>query len=180
MRGDHVTPVSLIAQRMPAAILEGVYGIRFEQGKPGVYEEEEDANIKDGYVSGGRLLDTHARARGFMSDHDKPDQSRSARVILKDYVKGRIIFVHGPPGEDGESGIGPEVFAKKGKLVYARTEARKEELVAREIRRQEEGLHAGHDEDETKTRVKARVSGRKKHTQAKEFVRVERSFMNTG
>ncbi|CAN8062957.1 unnamed protein product [Agarophyton chilense] len=180
MRGDHVSPVSLLARRIPAATLEGVYGIRFAKGKQGMYNEEEEQGIRDGYVSGEKLLDTHARARGFMSDHDKPDQSRSARVLLKDYVNGRIIYVHGPPGEEGESGIGPDVFAKKGKLVYARAEARKLKLATREKRTHEKDYDVDFGADKGKTAVKARVSGRNKRTPAQEFVRVERSFMKTG
>jgi len=47
-------------------------------------------------------------------------------VVLRDYVSGRVRFAHAPPPReevDGESGVGPEVFAKKGRLVKARTDA---------------------------------------------------------
>jgi large subunit GTPase 1 len=135
MRGDPIPPVSLVAGRIPASIFEGVYGIRFEHNGPGLLEEESPA--RPGYVTAETLLETHARARGFMSDHNKADKSRSARVLLKEFVSGRILFAHAPPprGEDdGESGIGPDVFARKGKLVYARAQAAEEAA-------QEEALH---------------------------------------
>jgi hypothetical protein len=135
MRGDPIPPVSLVAGRIPASIFEGVYGIRFERRGPGLLEEESSA--RPGYVTAETLLETHARARGFMSDHNKADKSRSARVLLKEFVSGRILFAHAPPPrgeEDGESGIGPDVFARKGKLVYARAQAAEEAA-------QEEALH---------------------------------------
>lgn len=120
MRGDALSPMSLVARRIPASIFEGVYGIQLDTtSTPGLLETED--NVKAGHVSATMLLETHARARGFMSDHDKADLFRSARFLLKEYVSGRISFAHGPPpgGEDeGEAGVGPEVFAKKGKLMY--------------------------------------------------------------
>lgn len=181
MRGDYITAVSLIAQRIPAGTLEGVYGLRFASNRDeGVFEEGE-VTERDGYVGGACLLDTHARARGFMSDHNKADQSRSARVLLKDFVNGRIIYVHGPPGEEGESGIGPDVFAKKGKLVFARTEARKG-IAASENTNEGIAAEGGVDEDVDVhgvvgrgKEVKARISGGKKYG-GKEFKRVERAF----
>lgn len=35
--------------------------------------------------------------RGFMTARGQPDQSRSARYVLKDYVTGRLLFSHAPP-----------------------------------------------------------------------------------
>lgn len=34
--------------------------------------------------------------RGFMTANGQPDQSRSARYVLKDYVSGRLLFCHAP------------------------------------------------------------------------------------
>lgn len=183
MRGDYLSAVSLIAERIPASTFEGVYGIRFPVISDGVLQDR-DASLhaKKGYVSGTLLMDTHARARGYMSDHDKPDQSRSARVLLKNYVNGQIIYAHGPPGEEGESGIGPEVFARKGKLVYERKEANERA----ERQAQKTGLPIGHRNGSVAGKVnageglggadvRARVSGRKKHAH-KEFVRIERNY----
>lgn len=36
--------------------------------------------------------------RGFMTARGQPDQSRSARLVLKEYVNGRLLFCHAPPG----------------------------------------------------------------------------------
>lgn len=36
--------------------------------------------------------------RGFMTANGQPDQSRSARYVLKDYVNGKLLYCHAPPG----------------------------------------------------------------------------------
>jgi large subunit GTPase 1 len=41
-------------------------------------------------------------ARGFTrAGQGNPDEARAARYILKDYVDGRLLFCHPPPGLDG-------------------------------------------------------------------------------
>lgn len=35
--------------------------------------------------------------RGFMTARGQPDQSRSARYVLKDYVTGKLLYSHAPP-----------------------------------------------------------------------------------
>ena len=35
-----------------------------------------------------------------MTSHGQPDGPRSARYILKDYVNGRLLYCHPPPGTD--------------------------------------------------------------------------------
>lgn len=187
MRGDHLSPVSLIANRIPAALFEGVYGLRFPALIDGVYSDTDDLlRARPGYVSATMLLDTHARARGFMSDHNKPDQSRSTRVLLKDYVNGQIIFSHAPPprdSEDGESGVGPAVHAKKGALVYQRQEAAHAapttmpvtENVYSQIGQSNTTLSAIESNGAETEQVRARLSGSKKHKH-REFTRVQRNY----
>lgn len=229
LRGDYISPVSLICDRIPSVIFEGVYGLRFEQsslvkksaptrdgqaadihanGGKETEDTEDNSSSKnhtdrvdeqggrivkhDYYVSAQTLLDRHARARGFMTDHGRSDGSRSARVILKDFVNGRIVYSHGPD-ENGESGVGASVFAKKGRLVYARQEEQEKQM-----ENNSDTVNRGHgntgnfttgsailhgstlSEDpgiknsESGT-VHARVSGSKRD-RGKEFVRVQRSF----
>lgn len=35
--------------------------------------------------------------RGFMTANGQPDQARSARYVLKDYVAGKLLYCHAPP-----------------------------------------------------------------------------------
>jgi large subunit GTPase 1 len=126
IRGNAIAPIALIARRIPAALLEGVYGIRFPASDGLGLMDVEDHETKPGHVSATTLLETHARARGFMTDHDRADHSRSARLLLKQYVAGRILFAHAPPPagpDEGQPGVGPEVHAKKGALMRKREEA---------------------------------------------------------
>jgi ribosome biogenesis GTPase A len=41
--------------------------------------------------------------RGFMTANGQPDNPRSARYILKDFVNGKLLYAHAPPGvaQDG-------------------------------------------------------------------------------
>lgn len=193
LRGDPLGSVSLVARRIPAWIFEGVYGIRFAPQNPDDTKGTESTGKV--FVRGDTLLEAHARARGFMSDHGKPDISRSARIILKDFVSGRISFTHPPPPsseELGESGIGPDLIAKKGRILRAReevassaqidTRSRVEgrlaagsatsERAASATESKSNGYFADHD---VSTESTARVRRGKKYT-PKNFVRVERSF----
>lgn len=42
-------------------------------------------------------------ARGFFTQgQGNPDESRAARPVLKDFVTGRLLYVHPPPGTDAD------------------------------------------------------------------------------
>lgn len=85
-------PAALVAQRLPQANLEKLYGIKIET-RP----SEEGGN---GIPTASELLSAYAKARGFATTNKgNPDQSRAARRILKDYVSGRLLFCHPPPVE---------------------------------------------------------------------------------
>lgn len=83
-------PAGLVAQRVPQAFLEALYGIKvikrpLEEGGTGIPTAEE-------------LLVAYATARGFTkTGQGQPDESRAARYILKDYVNGKLLFCHPPP-----------------------------------------------------------------------------------
>ncbi|PNI55099.1 LSG1 isoform 4, partial [Pan troglodytes] len=72
---DHVPPVSLIITP----------------------REDEDAHRPP---TSEELLTAYGYMRGFMTAHGQPDQPRSARYILKDYVSGKLLYCHPPPGTD--------------------------------------------------------------------------------
>ncbi|KAF2403246.1 P-loop containing nucleoside triphosphate hydrolase protein [Trichodelitschia bisporula] len=85
-------PAALVARRIPQSFLEVIYGMKIhtrtlEEGGTGIPTAEE-------------LLRAYAIARGFStSGLGQPDESRGARYILKDYVKGKLLFCHPPPRE---------------------------------------------------------------------------------
>ena len=83
-------PAALVAQRIPKPFFEGLYGVEvhtrpLEEGGTGIPTAEE-------------MLTAYAIARGFAkTGQGQPDESRAARYILKDYVKGRLLFCQPPP-----------------------------------------------------------------------------------
>ncbi|NWY31500.1 LSG1 GTPase, partial [Pheucticus melanocephalus] len=96
---DHVPPVSLISftwahvcQHIPRNILEATYGINIIRPR-----EDEDPDRKP---TAEELLTAYGYMRGFMTSHGQPDQPRSARYVLKDYVNGKLLYCHPPPGID--------------------------------------------------------------------------------
>jgi len=48
------------------------------------------------------LVRKYAKRRGFMGSSGIPDSSRAARVILKDYVKGKLLYCSPPLGMEKE------------------------------------------------------------------------------
>ncbi|KAJ7397207.1 Large subunit GTPase 1 like protein [Pitangus sulphuratus] len=79
-------------QHIPRNILEATYGISIIRPR-----EDEDPDRKP---TAEELLTAYGYTRGFMTAHGQPDQPRSARYILKDYVNGKLLYCHPPPGID--------------------------------------------------------------------------------
>ncbi|KAM9543330.1 large subunit GTPase 1 homolog isoform 2-T2 [Guaruba guarouba] len=89
---DHVPPISLISFHIPRNVLEATYGINIIRPR-----EDEDPDRKP---TAEELLTAYGYMRGFMTAHGQPDQPRSARYVLKDYVSGKLLYCHPPPGID--------------------------------------------------------------------------------
>ncbi|XP_077059907.1 large subunit GTPase 1 homolog [Siphateles boraxobius] len=89
---DHVPAISLVCQTIPRTVLEGTYGINIIRPR-----EDEDPDRLPTYEE---LLMAYGYMRGFMTAHGQPDQSRSARYVLKDYVSGKLLYCHPPPHID--------------------------------------------------------------------------------
>ncbi|CAI6333239.1 unnamed protein product [Periconia digitata] len=89
---EYTGPAGLVAQRIPQFFMEALYGMKIhirpaEEGGTGIPSSEE-------------ILRAYASARGFQTQGvGQPDESRAARHILKDYVKGKLLFCHPPPSE---------------------------------------------------------------------------------
>jgi large subunit GTPase 1 len=87
---EYTGPGGLVAQRIPQPFLEAIYGMKIE-----VRPQEEGGT---GTPTSDEVLRAYAIARGFQTQGlGQPDESRAARYILKDYVKGKLLFCHPPP-----------------------------------------------------------------------------------
>jgi len=89
---EYTAPAALVAQRIPRAFLEAVYGMKIE-----IRPIEEGGT---GMATGEEVLKAYATARGFRTTgQSRPDESRAARYILKGYVRGKLLYCHPPPNE---------------------------------------------------------------------------------
>lgn len=86
---DHVPPINLLCELIPRHILEDKYGIMIAKPLDG-----EDPT-RPPYAE--ELLLAYGYNRGFMTANGQPDQSRSSRYILKDYVNGKLLYAYAPP-----------------------------------------------------------------------------------
>jgi len=90
---EPVGPITLLCQRIPRAILEGTYGINIIPPR-----EDENPNRPP---TAQEFLHAFAYMRGFMkSSFGAPDEQRAARIILKDYVKGKLLYCTPPANVD--------------------------------------------------------------------------------
>jgi len=102
---DHTGPIALICQRIPKEILERTYGIVLP-----VHSDYQPPSCEE-------VLQAYAFNRGYMTSRGAPNQSIAARVILKDYVKGKLCYVYPPPGIDSKSFNLHNVFHLNEKLI---------------------------------------------------------------
>jgi len=86
---DHVPPIQLVVSIFPRDFLENFYTIHLP--KP---IEGEDPNRPP---TSEEFLNAYGFARGFMTQRGQPDNPRSARYVLKDYMNGKLLYCHAPP-----------------------------------------------------------------------------------
>lgn len=85
---DYVAPIAVVCQRVPRQIFEDFFSVQLLP----------ENDVDDSTSIADRLLNIVARRRGYMTDHDKPNRSKSAKEILKMYVDGVFVYAHPPPG----------------------------------------------------------------------------------
>jgi len=84
---DHVPAINLLLSFIPPHVLESKYGL--------VLPREDGVFVK---MTSELLLGAYGTLRGFMTAGGRPDQSRAARIILKDFVNGKLLHCEAPPG----------------------------------------------------------------------------------
>jgi hypothetical protein len=86
-------PVSSLCKKIPRNTLENYYGIKLP------VPQNEDPNRPP---KAEELLSAYGYVRGFMTRHGLPDQSRSGKLILQDFVDGKLLYCTPPPGYKGD------------------------------------------------------------------------------
>lgn len=82
---NHVSPVNLVAGLFPRKVFEQMYGLSLKTDCEKPLDSEE-------------LLTAYGMARGYMTPRGMPNQPLVARLLLKDFVSGKLLFCKSPPG----------------------------------------------------------------------------------
>lgn len=92
---DYIGPSRLLCDYIPKSVFEAIYGLSFTL-KHEAFEEE---NVPSEYVVDySQLLSTYAIHRGYRtSNFGNPDESRASRILLKDFVGGKLLYCYPPP-----------------------------------------------------------------------------------
>lgn len=89
---DHWPVVELVCQRIPREILNAQYGIQLPIPK--------DLGNRDIIIppTAEELLTTYCVARSMLAaSSGVPDYQRAARIVIKDYADGKLLYCHTPP-----------------------------------------------------------------------------------
>ncbi|XP_047347768.1 large subunit GTPase 1 homolog isoform X2 [Vespa velutina] len=89
---DHVPPVTLLGTLIPKYVIEDMYGIMLP-----VPAEGEDP---DRSPTAEEILNAYGYNRGFMTQNGQPDNPRTARYVLKDFVNGKLLYCVAPPTQN--------------------------------------------------------------------------------
>ncbi|GMI15229.1 hypothetical protein TrVE_jg241 [Triparma verrucosa] len=100
---NHWPVVGLICQRIAREVLNGTYGFKL----PIVIPEGHDPEALPPPPTAEELLTEYCRARSIIAaGSGVPDWQRAARVVVKDYVEGKLLFNHPPPDVEGKEKSG--------------------------------------------------------------------------
>lgn len=84
------------------------------------------------------VLDALGYLRGFMARSGTPDRNRGARIILTDYMNGKLLYAHPPPGVPHESFVLEAIKAKP--LATIKEEERQQRAKERSLRAKAKAL----------------------------------------
>lgn len=110
---DHWPVVELICQRIPREILNAQYGIQIPVKTNPLHPDDIPTPTAE------ELLETYCIARSMLAAASGvPDFQRAARLVIKDYADGKLLYCHAPPTAD------PEQFHRET-IVTALTRTKK-------------------------------------------------------
>eukprot|EP00301_Raphidiophrys_heterophryoidea_P020750 c5362_g1_i1.p1 GENE.c5362_g1_i1~~c5362_g1_i1.p1 ORF type:complete len:650 (-),score=169.79 c5362_g1_i1:293-2242(-) len=89
---DHIPAAQLLCDRIPRHAIEDLYGV--------VLPRPTSDQPQDRPLQASEVLSAYASMRGFITARSLPDEARAARILLKDYVNGLLLYCHFPPTHD--------------------------------------------------------------------------------
>ncbi|KFK43162.1 hypothetical protein AALP_AA1G087900 [Arabis alpina] len=87
---EHREAIKVVADKVPRHVIESVYNISLPKPKP--YERQS----RPPHAS--ELLRAFCASRGYVASSGLPDETKAARMILKDYIGGKLPHFALPPG----------------------------------------------------------------------------------
>ena len=98
---DHWPVIDLICQRIPREIINASYGIHMPE--PSAQELKERGLEKIPPPTAEEFLTTYCVARSMLAaSSGVPDYTRASRLVIKDYVSGKLLYCHPPPNATDE------------------------------------------------------------------------------
>jgi len=95
---DFVPSMDIICQRIPKEILEAYYSVKCNGGQDNTMEDVISGRVDPSFVLPDDFLKTYCIARSLIAaGSGVPDRHLAARVIIKDYVLGKLLYCHAPP-----------------------------------------------------------------------------------
>eukprot|EP00566_Odontella_aurita_P004720 CAMPEP_0113542026 /NCGR_PEP_ID=MMETSP0015_2-20120614/9371_1 /TAXON_ID=2838 /ORGANISM="Odontella" /LENGTH=777 /DNA_ID=CAMNT_0000442023 /DNA_START=73 /DNA_END=2403 /DNA_ORIENTATION=- /assembly_acc=CAM_ASM_000160 len=113
---DHWSVVELICRRIPREVLNARYGISLpiptkqDLRERGLADWDDDATGRGERTklpppTAEELLGTYCVARSIMgAASGVPDYQQAARIVVRDYVEGKLLYNHAPPPPDSADG----------------------------------------------------------------------------
>lgn len=91
---QHRDAIQVVANRVPRHVIEKVYNISLPKPKP--YESQTRPPLA------AELLRAYCSSRNYVASSGLPDETKAARIILKDYIDGKLPHFELPPGMENE------------------------------------------------------------------------------
>jgi hypothetical protein len=84
---DFMAPVSLIVNRVNKEMIERIYKLKLP-------------DVKSKYFNASTFLQIYAAKKGMVTGRALPNEAQAARLVLKDYVNGKLLFCNMRPDYD--------------------------------------------------------------------------------
>jgi large subunit GTPase 1 len=84
---DFIAPVSLIVNRVNKEMIERIYKLKLP-------------DVKSKYFNASTFLQIYAAKKGMVTGRALPNEAQAARLVLKDYVNGKLLFCNMRPDYD--------------------------------------------------------------------------------
>lgn len=100
---NYTAPIALLVKRVKSIQFQLHYSLIFPSWATSTIADYDNSDVVgvesdvDYQKRANELLSAHARMRGFLKDHGRPDIARSARLLLKDLFNGKLLYCYPPP-----------------------------------------------------------------------------------